>query len=211
MNTLVEMTIPVEDFALEETFTALPEARFELLPTVAYRPEIGPPFLRVESDRPVLESLRTDPTLDSVERMTSSAESTTVSVEWGAAARTVFETMVDADVFVSTVSGTGRRWTFQLRTSSREAASEMYHRCADRGISVEVTQLEELDAVADGNVSFSSEQLEVLQLAVEYGYYDIPRGITVSELADRLDVSHQAVSERIRRAHDHLIGHSIRL
>ncbi|WP_254662883.1 helix-turn-helix domain-containing protein [Haladaptatus sp. W1] len=50
------------------------------------------------------------------------------------------------------------------------------------------------------------EQLEVLQLAAKHGYYDVPRGITLRELADRIDVSHQAVSERIRRAHGHLIG-----
>ncbi len=57
MNTLVEAAIPVADFALKETFVSVPEARFELLPTITYRPETGPPLLRAKSDRAVIESL----------------------------------------------------------------------------------------------------------------------------------------------------------
>lgn len=36
------------------------------------------------------------------------------------------------------------------------------------------------------------------------GYYDVPRTVTLTELADSLDVSHQGLSERLRRAHANL-------
>ncbi|GAB3704987.1 helix-turn-helix domain-containing protein [Halorubrum pallidum] len=32
------------------------------------------------------------------------------------------------------------------------------------------------------------------------GYYEIPRGCTTKELADELEISDQAVTERLRRA-----------
>ncbi len=45
--------------------------------------------------------------------------------------------------------------------------------------------------------------------AKEMGYYDVPRGISLSELADELGVSHQALSERLRRGHGRLIDRTL--
>ncbi|ELY85169.1 bacterio-opsin activator HTH domain-containing protein [Natrialba taiwanensis DSM 12281] len=39
-----------------------------------------------------------------------------------------------------------------------------------------------------------------MQAAVEYGYYETPRQIDLSELADRLDVPRSTLSYRLRRA-----------
>ncbi len=43
-------------------------------------------------------------------------------------------------------------------------------------------------------------QRETLLLAVDRGYYAIPRECTTLELAEELDISDQAVTERLRRA-----------
>ena len=51
----------------------------------------------------------------------------------------------------------------------------------------------------------SSDQHEALVAAFETGYYDIPRDVTLEELADQLGISHQALSERFRRAYEGLI------
>lgn len=48
-------------------------------------------------------------------------------------------------------------------------------------------------------------QFEALTLAVEMGYYDIPRGYTTKELAEKLGISDQAVTERLRWAKHTLI------
>jgi predicted DNA binding protein len=42
-------------------------------------------------------------------------------------------------------------------------------------------------------------QQNVLVAARERGYFDIPRETTLRELADELDVSHQTLSEHLRR------------
>lgn len=42
-------------------------------------------------------------------------------------------------------------------------------------------------------------QREALTTALEQGYFEIPRKTTLSEIADQLDISDQAVSERMRR------------
>lgn len=46
----------------------------------------------------------------------------------------------------------------------------------------------------------TAPQREALLLAVHRGYYNIPRQCTTVELAEQLDISDQAVTERLRRA-----------
>lgn len=47
--------------------------------------------------------------------------------------------------------------------------------------------------------ALTARQREVLDVAVEAGYYDDPRGATHADLADALDVSPTTVSEHLRR------------
>ncbi|QIB74708.1 transcriptional regulator [Halogeometricum borinquense] len=51
----------------------------------------------------------------------------------------------------------------------------------------------------------SPRQYDVLQLAVEDGYYEIPRGTTTEAIADRLGVSRRTAEEHLRRAENKLI------
>ncbi|SIR96951.1 helix-turn-helix domain-containing protein [Natronorubrum thiooxidans] len=52
----------------------------------------------------------------------------------------------------------------------------------------------------DNDRPLPSEQQAALQSAVEYGYYETPRRIDLSELAERLDVPRSTLSYRLRRA-----------
>lgn len=51
----------------------------------------------------------------------------------------------------------------------------------------------------------TERQRELLDLAVEEGYYEVPRGTTHRELAERLDRSTGTVSERLQRIEARLI------
>jgi predicted DNA binding protein len=46
------------------------------------------------------------------------------------------------------------------------------------------------------------EQYEILAAAHERGFFEVPRGVTLGELADRLDSSSNSASQRMRRALD---------
>lgn len=51
----------------------------------------------------------------------------------------------------------------------------------------------------------TDKQRRTLTLALEEGYYDRPRDATLADLADHLDVSKSAVSQRIRMAEIKLV------
>lgn len=91
-------------------------------------------------------------------------------------------------------------WLIQLRFPDRERLVAFNDYCRERDISVTVDHLRVSDDEDDGVVALTDKQQELLTVAHEEGYFDVPRGISQDELADRLGVSKSAVSQRLRRA-----------
>lgn len=67
-----------------------------------------------------------------------------------------------------------------------------------------VRPADELTGSGDNGI-LTPTQLEALDAALEAGYYDIPRDITLRDLAESLGVSASSLSERIRRAEARLV------
>lgn len=57
------------------------------------------------------------------------------------------------------------------------------------------------DEMADlGNPQITQRQREILRIAYQMGFFEVPRDSTLEDVSDELNISHQAASERIRRA-----------
>ena len=54
--------------------------------------------------------------------------------------------------------------------------------------------------------SLTPKQWEALELAYEAGYYDQPRSVDLETLADELEISKSAVSQRLRAAEGVIVG-----
>jgi len=71
------------------------------------------------------------------------------------------------------------------------------------GLSFSFEHLTEVDNWESGllpRTDIRAEQREILTVAVERGYFETPRQVTLDELADELDVPRSTVSYRLRRA-----------
>jgi len=55
----------------------------------------------------------------------------------------------------------------------------------------------------------TDRQREALRIAYERGYFDIPRRVSLEEVATELDISPSSASERLRRAQTQLIQESV--
>jgi predicted DNA binding protein len=62
------------------------------------------------------------------------------------------------------------------------------------------------DETAYPRATLTDEQREVLQVAHDLGYFDVPRSATLADVAAELGISSQAASERLRRGHRQLIA-----
>ena len=87
--------------------------------------------------------------------------------------------------------------------------SELYEFCEANGLSLSVDAIYGLEGNGGAKHGLTDAQHTSLLKARELGYYDVPRAISLSELAAELDVSHQALSERIRRGHGNLIDRTL--
>ncbi|WP_435077870.1 helix-turn-helix domain-containing protein [Halococcus sp. AFM35] len=60
--------------------------------------------------------------------------------------------------------------------------------------------MEEADGSPEnGHGALTAPQAELLTAAVEEEYFDVPRRVTMADLAAKFDISNQAASERPRR------------
>ena len=90
-------------------------------------------------------------------------------------------------------------WVLSLRLPERDALVAFNDYCRERSVTFQVNHLRVADE-GDAVVGLTEKQQELLAVAYEEGYFDVPRGISQRELADRLEVSKSAISQQLRRA-----------
>lgn len=94
-----------------------------------------------------------------------------------------------------------------MRFPDREALVAYRECCREQDIKFSLTGLSNADSDAFPNdPSTTASQREMLALAIEHGYFEIPRETSLSELAKTFDISDQAASERLRRALTNTLG-----
>jgi predicted DNA binding protein len=104
------------------------------------------------------------------------------------------------------VSRRGDRARWRVLLQSDEKVGMLYDTLGARlaeGLTFQFERLTEVDDWHNpllASQSLPNEQLEVLSLAVEQGYFEAPREVTLEELADQLDIPRSTASYRLRRA-----------
>lgn len=115
--------------------------------------------------------------------------------------------IVEHDVLLLYASGDDEAWSFQMRFPDTRDLSDFQTFVVDRaGVSLRLEHIyNPVDRAPGIESKLTPRQRETLLTAHEEGYFDIPRKITLVDLAGQLGVSDQAVSERLRRGESKLI------
>ena len=100
-------------------------------------------------------------------------------------------------------------WIIQSRFAGRSALLTFREGLLEKGFDVEVQQMSESDDEVATQFGVTDPQREVLLLALERGYYTVPRDASLSDLAGQLDISSQAASERLRRGTRTLVANTL--
>ncbi len=109
---------------------------------------------------------------------------------------------LDAILVEATVAACG--WEVRSRFPDRESFVAFRDQCRRLDVPLSVQKLSHgEDPLPD--VAVTEPQREALLAAYEAGYFDVPRSVTMEDIADRLGVSAQAVSARLRRGHANLV------
>lgn len=194
-------SIPHEALALERALRDVPEMRVEAERTAARSTEWVMPCLWItgaEFDA-VEEAVTNDPTVDEVVETREFDEEVYCQIEWIDAVERRVDTFVDKEGLILSVDGDEDGWRVKVRFASREQFEAFREHFEEQDYSFELLELFEPETPHQTYGGLTPDQREALLAAAEHGYFDVPRKITGRELAEKLGISHQALSERLRR------------
>ncbi|WP_458208598.1 helix-turn-helix domain-containing protein [Haladaptatus sp. NG-SE-30] len=111
-------------------------------------------------------------------------------------------------VFMSS-ERSGDGWLVQIHFPDRESVQQYADFCRDHDLSFNLINLYSTDARGKDTYGLTDLQRETMLTAADLGYYSIPKSISGEEVAAQLGISHQALSERLRRGTETLIHSTI--
>lgn len=214
MGTMVEAEITPESLALSETFDAVPDAEVEIVSLTANGTDRAAPLLWVTDAEAeaVADALRADPTTRTVSLVSRRTRDSLFRVDWVDRVESVIRDFAAKSGAVVSARATSEAWTFRMLFVDHDAVSRTVERCRDAGVEVDVTRISNLGTARPfDDSSLTSPQCATVETAFAEGYYEVPRETTLEGLADELEVSHQALSERLRRGHRSLVRQALRV
>lgn len=198
---LVTASIPSDDFALSETFSKVPDASCQFEATIDCGKSVLPLlWVRAGCQSELDAALRADPTTEEVTLLTDSGDTRLYRIAWASRVHFTVELLTADGATILDVGANSWEWTVRMLFPSRRALGETVDLCEEYGISLELEKISHVGKGTSGQYGLTNTQYESLRLAAERGYYNIPRSAKLDDLADEADISHQAYSERLRRA-----------
>ena len=211
MGTIAEVEVPTQRFALGETLSAVPDATFELVRVVAHDQSITIPYLwAMTRDLPGLEAaLAEDSTVADVELLDEYDGEYLLRMDWVYRTRVLVRILTEDHATVLNARGSSDGWIFRVLFPDRESLSATHDFFSHSEFEVSIRAIYEMDETRHGRFGLTEEQYTTLVTALDRGYYEIPREIDIEGLAAEFGISHQAVSERLRRAHKTFIKNAL--
>ena len=207
MATLVRGIIPAEEFALHETLERLPEIEMECERVVQGGENVILPLLWVRNfDREEFEAtLESDPTVEDIECLAEFDDEALYQMKWVDRVRLLLNFITHGEATILDAFGRNDRWHVRVLYPDRDHFSQSHEFATERGLTFDIVSIRELEGEPAGRFGLSDGQYRALVLAFERGYYEVPRKAGLEEVAEELEISHQALSERLRRGTGALI------
>jgi predicted DNA binding protein len=210
MTVIAELTIPADAFELGRILSLKSGGRVSLESVVPMGDSVIP-FVRThDSDTAFADRVRRHPFVSDFHRVGSRGGQTLYAIDWSIEQDRFIDSILATDGQVIGAVGTPDRWQFELRLPSHAALSAFSGRCERADIPITVDRIyNPTNPDAGPFFGLTEPQRETLIMAVEAGYYSLPRQTVTKELGAELGISDQAVSERLRRAITNLVENTL--
>lgn len=202
MAVIAHLRIPADSFELGRILELDNEGTIELENMVPMGEKAVPFFSVSENVREAFEqNVANHPSVERIMEVTRHKSERLYSLDWNVERDVFFQGIVEMKGQLLSATGTTNTWEFEIRFPTHEALSGFQEYCVNAHVSLEIGRI--YNPVRPGAgmwYGLTAAQRKTLVRAVEGGYYSIPRKISTLELADTLNISDQAVTERLRRA-----------
>ena len=201
MGIVTDITIASTDFELGRSLERAEDVQitFErLVPTGA---ELFPYMWVYTSDHTgFCQLLNINDAVDTIRIIHHEGEEGLYEMSWVEETEGFLSCLRESEAVVLQAGGSETGLEFQLRFDCQEDISAFQRICRQYDITLSVERIVTESVVDAPGKKLTEPQRETIELALERGYFDVPRQTTMVELAEELGVSDQAVSARIRRA-----------
>jgi predicted DNA binding protein len=167
-------------------------------------------------DYPKFEkAMESDPTIREFARLTEVGSTRLYRVTFTEAGQRAltYPVVTEQDMAFLNITLTETGSEIRARIPSREALFTYREACNERDIPFRLNRIfreEQINRRDKGSYRNVTEaQQDALVLALERGYFEIPRETTLEEIAKELEISTQALSTRLRRGITNLIGNTV--
>ena len=216
MCVVVECSVPAADFELGRVLQEAEyrQAELERVVAIGSRGEtdrIAPFFWVMGADAAALEATLGDTgALEEVRLLDTVGDRALFRAEWDPAGEDFLGSLADLDVAILEAIGNAERWVFRLRFHTDAALSAFQAAQREREFSIDVRRVAEFvdwerESPAEA-MELTSAQHDALRMAIEEGYFAVPRRTNLVALSDQLEISSQSLSERLRRAEGKVLG-----
>lgn len=213
MSVVVVGRVPISEFALEATLEAAPDVGFSGGRIVqSAEDEVVPVIWASGGDGDAVdEALAADPSTEEAERLADLGDEWLYRMRWVDRVHLVVQMLLDsqATLLDAEVAADAETWSLRMLYPTRDELSKTYDYCSENDVTFDIRKVFEMDTEPAGQYGITEGQYTALEAACEGGYFRVPRETDLDTIGDDLDLSHQAVSERLRRGMDRLVTETL--
>lgn len=207
MATILEFELPPDEFALQEAFKTYPHAEIEIERVVADAPDHLTPYVWAYADDfDALEAaFEDDPTVKRMAVLAEMDDERSYQMTWAGPIDHLLTFLTDHEGAVTHAHGSEAGWNLRLLFPDHETLSQAHDSVTEAGFSLDIQAVYTAEDERHRRYGLTETQRTTLVTALQSGYFTVPREVSLTELAEQQDLSHQALSERLRRGMDNLV------
>ncbi|RKD97213.1 helix-turn-helix domain-containing protein [Halopiger aswanensis] len=203
MTSIADIEIPADGTGLGELFEAVPSLNCEMERVIASSGHGL--WLSGASQDDVEAALAESTEIEEYTMISSDGDRWLYDIEFDPDTVDPFTVVLEEGGTVLSASASNDTWLLSVRVVDRESVSTLYDRLVDNDVTPTIVRLFDVAEETHSQCGLTARQYETLVAAIDHGYFEIPREVSMQELSDELGISHQALSERLRRAYRALV------
>lgn len=211
MSVIIEFTLPSDSFPFGRSMSGDPDVRVQLERVVPLR-QARIPFVWAtgESFDRFEDHLTDSPIVKSVDVLTRVGDSVLYAIEWYESEEAFLNGVSDRSGVILEAHG-NETFSFTIRFADHADLTRFHHFYQEEEYPVHIDRVYSLDDEPHNEygLGLTPEQRDALTLAVEKGYFAVPRETTLDEMAEELGITGQAASERVRRGTETVLRKSM--
>lgn len=198
MAIIAEIDVPADAFNFGTTVEQFPDAHIEFERVVPLDRATAPMFWFKGGDVNGFETALADNShIQHIKRVIDNGNEALFEVEWRSVNNGFIDALLQNDATILKVEANNGKWELRLQFDSHNDLSHFSTAVTECGMPITLLRIYRPDDTSEEDISIP--QQEALELAHRKGYFDVPRQTTLSELANELDISEAALSQRLRR------------